>query len=482
MTSMCPVKAEMTCSYIIPFISIKGSIDMTHSSSSKPSSTIISQKPITAAGCCLLDEISDDSEHHCSFLQVYNLNELVIDNLDKITEYNLKDVAKEIGISTSDKDKNEVLASNIIKKCLEDLGPTYEYQINVVPKIGNTSVSKLKECYISKNNKGDVLVSYQGSDVLYVEVHSSSTYDCTARKTVFLLMECLRLLKAFGVKQPKMDAFVFPRKEHPRCVVMLSMQYSPDLVQFQYSFRCLKISEIHSVLRSAVKSNTAVCQNLIHMHQPDSELDYILWLTVEEREKWGSKLDNEKSKFGILLMNDSICLKKPISSESFYKLLSITQIQHMPTYSPVVPPLFVKYNKIKYDPLNYEEGRRCSRELVIKVTTVIQSIHTVFADHGHGYMHNDLRLPNICFDENFNPVLIDLDFYTFYIQKHTVDKDMKRFADELVKCFESSQVAQDDLFIQKYKKGNYDKSLLENSIVNTGSHSVKSVITTRTVP
>ena len=440
---------------------------MADSSSSRPSSTLISQNPITAAaGHYLLREISDNSENQRSFIREYNLSALVIDNLDKITKYTLRDVATSIGVNETD--SNEDLARKIIK---EYLGPAYEYQKNVVPKIGEISVSELKECYISKNNRGDVLVSYQGSHVLYVEVHSSSTYDCTARKTVFLLMECLRLLKAFGVEQPKMDAFVFPRKKCPRCVVRLSMEYSPDLVQFQYSFRCLQISEISSELRSAVESNTAVCRNLAR--QP--ELDYILWLTVEERKKWGTELYNAKSKFGILLMNDSICFKKPIISESFYKLRSISQIQHMPAYSPVIPPLFVKYNKIRYDPLNYEEGRKCSYELVIKVNEVIQSIHF----HA-GYMHNDLRLPNICFDENFNPVLIDLDFYTVYIQS-TVDEDMKRFATELVRCFESSQEAQDDLFIQEYKEGRYNKSLLEKSIVKTGLCSVESVITTRNV-
>ena len=430
---------------------------MADSSSSKPSSTIVSQKSI--AGYHLLNEISDDSEHQSN----------LVDNLDKITEYTLREVAMNIGVNDEDTIDSEVLALNIIKKCL---GPTYEYRNNAVPKIGEIPVSRLQDCYISKRNKGDVMVSYQGSDVLYVEVHSSSTYDCTARKTVYLLMECLRMLKAFGVKQPKMDAFVFPRKNKQRCVVRLRMQYSPDLVQFQYSFICLQISEISSALSSAVQSNTAECQNFT----PEPQLDYILWLTVEERENWGTKLVNAKSKFGILLMNDDICFKKPIFSESFYKLLSLSQIQHMPIYSAVIPPLFVKYNKIRHDPLNYEEGRRCSRELVIKVTEVIQSIHTVTP--GHGYMHNDLRLPNICFDAHFNPILIDLDFYTIYIP-NTDDKDMERFADELVKCFKGSQVAQDDSFLQEYKKGKYNQSLLEKSIVNTGLDSVESVITTR---
>ena len=271
---------------------------MGESSTFRPSSTVKSQVPIT--NCFLLSEVKEDSRHHDRLALKYKLNVLVIENLDKIEEYNLRDVAAKVGVN--DKDTNEVLALNIIKKCL---GSAYEYQTNTEPKIGNTPVSKLKECYISTNsNRGDVMVSYGRSDVLYAEVHSSSTYDCTVRKTVYLLMEYLRMLKAFGVMQPKMDAFVFPRKECQKCVVRLRMQYLPNFVQFQYSFRCLQIHEISSALTIAVQSNRDVCQDLTD----EVRLDCILWLTAEERQKWGTNLYNAKSDFGILLMKDEICL------------------------------------------------------------------------------------------------------------------------------------------------------------------------------
>ena len=283
------------------------------------------------------------------------------------------------------------------------------------------------------------------------------------------------MLKAFGVMQPKMDAFVFPCKERQRCVVRLSMWYSPEFVQFQYSFRCLKIDEISAVLSAAVQSNRRVCQNLTDQPQ----LDCILWLTAEERQRWGTNLRNAKSNFGILLMNDDTCLKRPIFTESFSMLHSIAELRtcgkilhHMPIYNVPIPRVFIKYDKIKHDPLSYEEDRRCSLELVKKMTEVIQSIHTA------GYMHRDLRLANICFNLNFDPILIGFDLSTIYIQ-NDVDADMRKFADELIKCFENSQAAQTDDFIRKYAKGMYEQSLLETSIVNTGISSVRSVITAR---
>ena len=444
---------------------------MEESSTFRPSSTVMSQMPSALTNCFLLSEIKEDLRHHDTLALQYDLNSLVIGNLDKIEEYDLRDIAMRERVD--DRSSNEELALRIIKKYL--VPAAYKYRNNAEPIIGGTRVSELKRCYISTSNRGDVMVECGGSDVLYVEVHSGDKYDCTIRKTVFLLMECLRMLKAFGVMQPKMDAFVFPRKECQRCVVRLSMWYSPEFVRFQYSFRCLKIDEISAVLTAAVQSNKRVCQNLTDQPQ----LDCILWLTAEERQIWGTNLRNAKSNFGILLMNDGTCLKRPIFTESFSMLYSIAELRtcgkrppHMPIYSVPIPRVFIKYNKIKHSPLSYEEGRRCSCELVKKMNRVIQSIHTA------GYMHRDLRLANICFNLNFDPILIGFDLSTIYIQNDD-DADMRKFADEIIKCFENSQAARADHFIRKYAKGTYDQSLLEISIVNTGISSVRSVITAR---
>ena len=83
---------------------------MGESSTFRPSSTVKSQVPIT--NCFLLSEIKEDSRHHDRLALKYKLNALAIENLDKIEEYNLRDVAAKVGVN--DKDTNEVLALKII--------------------------------------------------------------------------------------------------------------------------------------------------------------------------------------------------------------------------------------------------------------------------------------------------------------------------------------------------------------------------------
>ena len=245
---------------------------------------------------------------------------------------------------------------------------------NSGPKIQNIPISRLQKCYIRINsNKGDVMVSFHQSDILLIEVHSS--YDFTANKTVHMLMEMLRMLKAFGVVQPTMDAFVFPRKECDRCVVKITMTYDINTVTFKYYITCIPIHQVTTSLMCAVMNNKAACQNLTN----SPKLDYIIWLTADERNKWGLNFSLTKSGFGVLLMNNNVCLKKPIYSvysESFTMLMLISKYEEnsrIPNYKPVLTSHFMQYNKVRHDPLTGEEAHLCSLDLTRKMYEVIRS-------------------------------------------------------------------------------------------------------------
>ena len=112
---------------------------MPESSTFRPSSTVKSQVPIT--NCFLLSETQEDSRHHDRLASKYKLNALTIENLDKVEEYDLKDIAALMGVT--DKDSNEELASNIIKKCLQS-AHDYKYQTNAELKDWRHSRKKTK--------------------------------------------------------------------------------------------------------------------------------------------------------------------------------------------------------------------------------------------------------------------------------------------------------------------------------------------------
>ena len=61
------------------------------------------------------------------------------------------------------------------------------------------------------------------------------------------------------------------------------------------------------------------------------------------------------------------------------------------------------FHRVYYQPLDVNEASQCMKDFAETATIAIQQLH------GHGYIHGDIRLPNICFSRTFKAVLIDLD-------------------------------------------------------------------------
>ena len=58
---------------------------------------------------------------------------------------------------------------------------------------------------------------------------------------------------------------------------------------------------------------------------------------------------------------------------------------------------------MKYDPLTDEEAHRCLKGLMSNLHVAIEAYHS------DSWAYVDIRLENVCFNLNFQPVLIDLD-------------------------------------------------------------------------
>ena len=62
-----------------------------------------------------------------------------------------------------------------------------------------------------------------------------------------------------------------------------------------------------------------------------------------------------------------------------------------------------RYSRAKFGPLNEFEAKKCLRNFVIGAKSALDELHLI------GLMHNDVRLPNFCFNASFEVILIDLD-------------------------------------------------------------------------
>jgi len=58
---------------------------------------------------------------------------------------------------------------------------------------------------------------------------------------------------------------------------------------------------------------------------------------------------------------------------------------------------------VPHDPLTVDEASLCLRDLLKGLAQAIQEFHQ------NGFAHQDIRLENVCFNQQYEPVLIDLD-------------------------------------------------------------------------
>ena len=63
-------------------------------------------------------------------------------------------------------------------------------------------------------------------------------------------------------------------------------------------------------------------------------------------------------------------------------------------------PVFI-FPMMRYQPLLKDEVVHCMKGFVKSAIEAIKQLHRF------GYLHNDIRLPNMCFNETFQVVLID---------------------------------------------------------------------------
>ena len=86
----------------------------------------------------------------------------------------------------------------------------------------------------------------------------------------------------------------------------------------------------------------------------------------------------------------------------------------------------VYYAKVPHDPLSIDELVKCLHHFISAIVKVLELVYN--AD----YIHKDVRVPNICFDIKYTPVLIDFDMS--FKSDEVCDKqtDLNKFIKDVV--------------------------------------------------
>ena len=265
-----------------------------------------------------------------------------------------------------------------------------------------THFAELHPLYATTDKRPDVLIARDGFPLVQFEVHSSS-FDNTIRKCILGVIDQLRLYRTFSENTAECSGFVFPKLTVLQCVVKVTVTWEKNV--FSYSLTCI---EEPQEVRKAVVEELQKAKTRAPSPNLPQRTEYLVQLSEEDLHMFGgSTAVQVASKRSILVKCDRHYFKMPAYNSEATTLgrVSTQQIPHSIRIEPsfISESLLWKYEGLPHDPLTPVEALSCLRELVLQLVDAINGIH------GAGWAHQDIRLENICFNHESQPIFIDLD-------------------------------------------------------------------------
>ena len=332
----------------------------------------------------------------------YNLKELVGDDC----EYFIKAVRAN--------GKQTRLSENVAFMWLEQV-----LQDDVVFEVDSQvmGISWLSDIFSSTRERVDIAIYNEVGTrhrlVLGIEVQSSQMIF-TLRKATYFAANAVRLLRYEDPAFDQFTVFAIPSIDASSCIVKVNVQWK-DLVFF-VTLTCYQdaqdgIDEIRKVVQSQLEVPFL----------PTTECYYPYPIRLNKMDmvcNFGTPLGIQlhTTKNIVVEVNNEIYKVIYSTTDSGYlKLLGI-DYSNLPRGSvgrfikPVQTSLkrhnkydIYKYIKVKYSSLTCMKAKQCLKELTLSIKNALDDLHSFELSH------NDIRLPNICFNANYEAILIDVD-------------------------------------------------------------------------
>lgn len=342
--------------------------------------------------------------------------------------YTLEDVATYCNVKIDENMKNEDLACKCIQIWCNAEPRTSGLSVfprRMIPQLQNlpTLVSSSREVadtiVLSKNEKEFVLM---------FKVHSSPIRD-TLNKAVIEAANILRLLRAAGSNSVnKISVFTLPKRNYKWCITEVEVIWE----NFQFQYRYVAFEDIHN----GIVRIKQVMQEQRHIIPDTSIHRFLITLTVDEQKKLADWGGSQVAREDVKQLNSGRHIMVT-DGEYVYKLLyepyevnGYRFYTNKCTKEPSSPLLvehellmnhtnitLCKYRYFRHGPLNVTEACDCLRQFVMELKKALDALHSI------GLSHNDIRLPNICFNDEFKPVFVDFDMCESVTELHPLFGD-----------------------------------------------------------
>ena len=226
------------------------------------------------------------------------------------------------------------------------------------------------------------------------------------------------MIKAHDVHNEDLVGFAVPKLNVEGAAVKVNLKFDSSLMAFTVKLKFLQCSDFPAELQSAIRSNLTVLTK--YKRSTVFYKEFLICLSKDDMKHFGANPVQCKCNSGLLLEAGSkqnmFCLKKPIFTSRFCKVSSFVSfkpiipsklLRHVLDYEVDHSKKLFQYRKVTHNPLSYLEAEKCLHALLFQVHKICEMLFE------NSFLHSDIRLPNICFDSDFNIVLIDFDDVEF---------------------------------------------------------------------
>ena len=333
--------------------------------------------------------------------------------------YDLKQLGQCFGLSFEEGNHED--SARCCKLLLESIinATSRTIEIAVEANIPQLEDSALCDVFCTKNQKPDLFLCLK-EDVtaeMIVEIHSSP-YEDTIRKSLFVATDLLRLRRMYNAGIKTITAFNFPKlpkikgEKIPQCVVKLVVTWENFSVYYELTqlktYDAVRREILEAVRSFAVLNNTQMCMDRVLMKLSTDDLEKFNGINPKQIPSQGALMVScGDSIFKRPLWKLPVCVLTRVVSQLTIVALSrpsqkAITVQIQPTL--ISETFFFKYDCVHYDPMTVEEAKKCLQHFFCEVRSVIGQLHDTYK-----LAHMDIRLDNICFNQQFKPILIDLD-------------------------------------------------------------------------
>ena len=162
---------------------------------------------------------------------------------------------------------------------------------------------------------------------------------------------------------------------------------------------------LEAVSSFAVLNNTQMSLDRVLMKVSTADLEKFNGINPKQIPSQGAIMVScGDSIFKRPLWNLHVAVLNRVAAKFFWKRPSQNAITVQIQPAIISETYFFKYERVHYDPMTVEEAKKCLHHFFCEVYSVIGQLHDT-----DKLAHRDIRFDNICFNQQFKPILIDLD-------------------------------------------------------------------------